>query len=190
MTRYVHMFDRLLNLISIVLLSGIVISAILGGRSKVISETHDSPAVGSEVSLNQVDWGARSMTVVFVLSSHCAFCERSADFHRAIVDRASGAMHLMAVFNPRTDTVESARSYLAGHQIKLTDIRVTSLEAVGSEGTPTIVFVDQTGHVSRSWTGELTPGRQGEVVSFIDSRRPGSLTPAGSIRRLLSSGRW
>ena len=104
-----------------------------------------APAVGSTVTLSGVDWQKNGNTLVMVLQKGCRFCEESAPFYQRLHDQRSGQQPRMVAVIPG-DKAETVR-YLSDHGVLANDIINTSLEDIKVDYTPTLLLVDQSGHV-------------------------------------------
>jgi 2-keto-3-deoxy-6-phosphogluconate aldolase len=75
-----------------------------------------------------------------------------------------GGVRLIAVV-PQ-DAAEG-RAYLDRLNVPIGDIRQMPLGAIGVEGTPTLMLVDDKGVVLNSWVGKLPTSTEAEVLSKI-----------------------
>jgi hypothetical protein len=69
------------------------------------------------------------------------------------------------------DPVEQTRFFLARLGVSIADVRQAPLASAGIRGTPTLVVVDRSGRVIRSWRGFLSPEGEQEVVTVASSLR-------------------
>jgi hypothetical protein len=179
-------FDRLLNVLTACLLVAVVAGLIRQETKAVPSNSKAIPKAGTQVSLDGVDWSKNQETVLMVVASDCGFCENSAEFHRSVAAYERPGIHVMAVFK-RSDTLETARAYLAKHGIKVSDIRIAALSSVKAGGTPTIEIVDNTGSVVRSWMGQLDDTGQQEVASALERDDPWFRREVHAVERFLGN---
>jgi thiol-disulfide isomerase/thioredoxin len=118
--------------------------------------------LGAKLTLPGVDWAESKKTLVLALSSGCHFCSESAPFYQRLVKE--GGVRLIAVV-PQ-DAAEG-RAYLDRLSVPIGDVRQTPLGAIGVEGTPTLMLVDDKGVTLNSWVGKLPAGTEDEVLSKI-----------------------
>lgn len=152
-------------------------------------------AIGSKFALKDVDWAANGRTLVLALSKNCRFCLESAPLYQPLSQelRNRSDIHLLAIF---PEPVTEAKIYLEQMGVFIDDVRQTSLVSLGFKGTPTMLLVDNTGHVTDYWFGKLTDF---QTAQFIERAHLEHLT-AGSaheqekqiddeeIQRLIRSG--
>jgi thioredoxin-related protein len=181
MTVFPRVLDRTLNILTVCLLVAVAAGMIRQEVKPLSSSSHDVPESGTKLDLDSVDWANNHTTLLMVLRSNCQYCENSAAFHHALAAHPPAGIHIMAVFGKGSDTLLSANAYLSAHRIPVSDVRVAALSAVRARGTPTLELVDGTGHVVRSWLGELSVSDQQEVQSVIN---PGISWPSRAARRL------
>lgn len=147
--------------IAIVLVAIIIVGNFLWprirSRQKILA-----PPVGSAVSLPEVDWQSSGMTLVMVLQKGCRFCEESAPFYHRLHDRRSGSQPRMVAVIPG-EKAENVR-YLSEHGVLADDVVSISLEDIKVDVTPTLLLVDQSGHVKSTWVGKLDETREKEVI--------------------------
>lgn len=113
-----------------------------------------------------MDWAKSEKTLIMALSTTCHFCAESTPFYQKLVGQRTGRsdVRLVAVM---PQPVDEARHYLSEHAINVDEVRQASLNSISVRGTPTLVLVDGTGAVVRSWVGKLPPEREIEVVDTI-----------------------
>jgi len=176
------MFDRHAKTIETFANVGIVIVAMLGaavlakqlmGRNGVPAATaapapviSRAPAVGTRISLPGVSWSDREHTLVFVLSTTCRFCTNSAPFYHRLVreSQRTGKVRLIAVL---PQTTSDATTYLQQLGVGIDHVIQAPLATLATRGTPTLILVDRSGIVKRTWTGQLPPPRESEVLAHF-----------------------
>lgn len=120
---------------------------------------------GTRLSLPDVRWDTRPHTLVMVLSKDCHFCSASADFYRRLVEET--ARLRVPVIAALPDEPATSRQYLGALGIAVADVRSISLRSLGVAATPTLVLVDASGAVTRSWVGQLPAEREAEVMRIL-----------------------
>jgi hypothetical protein len=120
---------------------------------------------GTKVRISGVEWSNSPRTIVLALSSHCHFCTASANFYRRLqeVARARG-VPILAVLPQPTD---EAQSYLKSLGVPIAVVKQAPLDSLGVSATPTLIMVDSAGIVTDSWTGQLPPNIEKEVISKL-----------------------
>jgi hypothetical protein len=140
---------------------------LLGGSAKPQQQS-PAPAIGSKVSVPDVDWGKNGRTLVLVLQKGCHFCAESAPFYQRLVRDTAGreGLRLVAVLPQQ---VEEGKQYLNDLGVPIDEVRQASSNDLGVRGTPTLLFVDGSGTVTDSWVGQLPPEKEDEVLSRLKS---------------------
>jgi hypothetical protein len=120
---------------------------------------------GIQIDMPGVAWGDTRHTVVLVMSVHCRFCTASADFYRRLQEVAvKRGVPIIAVL---PQPVDEARTYLANLHIPISVIKQQSLASLSVPGTPTLMIVGPDGKLTDSWTGQLSPDVEKEVLSKL-----------------------
>jgi hypothetical protein len=125
-----------------------------------------APAPGTTVSLPGVDWSRQEQTLVLMLSTTCRYCTNSSDFYKRVIADAEkrGRTKLVAVF-PQAEN--EAHTYLSNLGLGFQTVIQAPPTALGLNGTPTLLLVDNQGKVTRGWSGQLPPAREEEVLSAL-----------------------
>jgi hypothetical protein len=162
--KHLEVFANTAMAIAAVLLSIVLVKEFLlprpqrafGGRA----------GVASKVSLPGVDWAKSRKTLVLALSTQCHFCTESAPFFQRVAKTAAGRVKLLAVLpQPTVD----AQNYLRGVGGRVDDVRQAPLDSIGVAGTPTLLFVNDSGTVTNVWTGKLSADKQAEVLHVLEN---------------------
>ena len=120
---------------------------------------------GTTVSVPNFDWSRSNRTLMLVLQKDCRYCTESAAFYRTLVSTAPGkATRLLAVL-PQEESV--AREYLKSLDVQIGEVRQSSLRSLRVRGTPTLILVDSSGKVIKSWIGKLPDAVEKEVLSSL-----------------------
>lgn len=136
-------------------------------RSRHAASTPQSSIVnGSTLALTH-NWSDSTQTLVLVLSADCKYCTASAPFYRRLVEQTSlnRRTKLLALF-PQSPT--ESQKYLSGLDVKITDIKQMTPSSLGAKGTPTLILVNASGVVIRTWEGLLPPDTQSEVLASMN----------------------
>jgi thioredoxin-related protein len=122
-------------------------------------------AVGTKISLPEVEWAKNGKTMLVVLQKGCRFCTESAAFYQRLAQTAAAKnVHLIAVL---PNTVDEGREYLNSLSVSIADIRQVSLNSISVRGTPTLILVDDKGAVAETWIGKLPPEKESEVLARL-----------------------
>lgn len=121
---------------------------------------------GNKLSLPGMDWNRGDKTLLLVLSTQCRFCTESAPFYQRLARELSrgGSARLVAVL---PQSVGEAQKYLGEHGINVDEVRQVSPDAIGADGTPTLILLDASGSVIESWIGKLPPEKEAEVIALM-----------------------
>jgi hypothetical protein len=152
----------------------IVVALLLGAvvvKKFLLPAAPQSPpeiSAGTKVSLPGVDWGRNGRTLVLVLQKGCHFCSESAPFYQRLVRETSGqpGLHLVAVL---PQGVDEAKEYLSGLNVPLPEVVQSQPRELGVSGTPTLILVNESGAVIKSWVGKLAAGQETEVLNKVRS---------------------
>ena len=148
---------------SLALILGVVYGYVVSSRSP-----QSSLAVlpkGAKLKISGVEWSDSQRTIVLALSTHCHFCTASGDFYKRLqeVARARG-VPIVAVLPQPTD---EARSYLENLGVPIAVVKQAPLVSLSVSATPTLMMVNSEGVVTESWTGQLSPKFEKEVISKL-----------------------
>jgi hypothetical protein len=121
-----------------------------------------------------------------LISPQCRSCTESLPFYRRLAveaERADGAELIFAGLEPE----EELRTYL--HDRGGPKVRVVSLARPPDlPGTPSIVAMDGSGRVTRSWAGRLGPRQEADVLAIVAGPPPATALLA-EARTRLNAGR-
>lgn len=130
----------------------------------------------------KLEYKTHSRTLLLALDKNCAYCERSAEFYKRLLDaqaNSAGNTQLVAIL-PNDDW--DAKIYLrqAGLErlsylsnVKLGQLKITAL--------PTLILVDRLGRVLESWSGQLDEERENLVLEAISNRIQPAIKPGGNL---------
>lgn len=161
-------------IVLVVLMIGVVIARNYLRSPRPIPEVRDyRVAAGTRVYLPGIDWAANGQTLVLVLREDCRYCTESAPFYRQLAKEATvnSKVRLLAVL-PQ-DVVEG-KQYLNSLDLPIAEVRQAKLDALGVQGTPTLILVNGDGLVLESWAGRLPPEQEKAVMKRIEARANGT----------------
>lgn len=154
--------------IAVVIAAGVLVKRNVGpgpasGRAPTIN-------AGERLSIPNVDWGQNKKSLVFFLKKDCPYCTSSAGLYRQLVEDATKRnVKCIAVF---PNTAEDARKYLKYIELPIEHIYTGPLSDYKISGTPTVLFVDETGIAKSVWIGAQTDREQemrDRLVALFDS---------------------
>lgn len=115
---------------------------------------------GERLTIPNVDWAQNKKSLVFFLKKDCSYCTSSAALYRQLVEDATKRnVKSIAVF---PNTPEDARKYLQYIELPIENVHTGPLHDYKISGTPTVLFVDDTGIVRSVWLG-AQPDREQEM---------------------------
>ena len=136
----------------------------------------DGVKIGSKLQpIAGVDWRAHEMTLLVFIRRGCHYCEDSMPFYKELGRTNSRAKRVFVVCLA-PDNTEDARHLLESNDVSLPVIGEVDLTSVNVTGTPTLILVDKSGTVIRSWIGRLNSGLETEVKGILR----GSVNPNGA----------
>ncbi len=163
--------SRLIKTINLAIVFVAVLLAIVIVRKYFLTtapQALPSIAVGTEISIPDVDWTATPRTLLIVLRNDCRFCTESAPFYRQLVAKSSGFQNLRLIaVSPHSTNI--TRQYLDSLGVSINEIRESQLHAISVAATPTLILVDDRGKVKDSWVGFLDSNEEAVVFDSIAS---------------------
>lgn len=127
-------------------------------------------AIGTKVSLPNIEWAKNNQTLLVVLQKGCHFCSESAQFYQRLVHETAGRkdVQLIAVL---PQDVSEGKKYLNDLNVPIYEVRQVSLSSLSVGGTPTLILVNSAGIVTDSWVGKLPPDKESEVLNRLQVNR-------------------
>jgi len=143
----------------------LTVSLVRSTASGNVRAVSASPLVGSKLNIGGASWGASRKTVVLAMSTECHFCKESTPFYKRLLSVASSRHdRVMAAF-PQSELV--SKDYLEKEQLGVDEVKQIPLDSIRVSGTPTLMIVDTSGTILKSWVGKLTPAAEAEVVNAL-----------------------
>jgi thioredoxin-related protein len=158
--------ETVANVAIIVVAIVVCVAAVKYFRTKATGSGAPGPAIaaGTKINLPNEDWAKNRKTLLLALSTNCKYCSASAGFYQRLLSTASSNTKLVAVF-PQPSGESS--QYLRDLQVAIEDIQQVSPTSLGVKGTPTLILVNSSGAVTKSWVGQLSPDKEQEVLSSL-----------------------
>lgn len=135
-----------------------------GARSAADMTLH----AGGKLPLPEVDWKKNGRTLVLAVSSKCPYCAASVPFYQRLTKERGNTRLVIVMPQP----AEEGQRYLSESGISADEVREARLGAVGIVGTPTLILVDETGTILKSWVGKLPEDKEAEVLSQLQASAP------------------
>lgn len=158
--------EFLANLCIIVVAIVVCIAAIKYFRTKATGSGAPAPSIaaGTKINLPNEDWARNRKTLLLALSTNCKYCSASAGFYQRLANTASSNTKLVAAL---PQTPEESQQYLTALKVMIADIQQVSSNSLGVRATPTLILIDGSGAVTKSWVGQLSSDKEEEVLSAI-----------------------
>jgi len=166
----------LLSNISIGILACVLVYVLLTHPQQSHTSDLDVLKVGTQMPpIRNVKWSDHKMTLLVAIRKGCHYCEASMPFYKQLsLDQASHRLHAF-VLCVAPDPTDDAKGLLQTNRVALPVVGDTELSTIYVTGTPTLLLVDNSGKLVRSWIGQLTQPLQTEVVDILR----GSTNPRG-----------
>ena len=149
----IELWTQVVVAIAIVITAGVLVKRTVfsnqgnGARLPTIN-------AGERLNVPTIDWAQNKKSLVFFLKKDCPYCTSSAALYRQLLAEASKRNVKCIAVLPNSP--EDARKYLQYLELPFENIYTGPLEDSKISGTPTIVFVDQSGIVKSVWIGAQT----------------------------------
>ena len=125
---------------------------------------------GERITISNVDWAQNKKSLVFFLKKDCPYCTSSAPLYRQLIEEATKRNVKCVAVLPNSP--EEAHKYLQYLELPIENVQTGPLAPYKVTGTPTVLFVDESGIVRSVWFG-AQPEREGEMrdklVALFDS---------------------
>lgn len=150
---------QILIAIAVLVVAGIVVKRHVFPERRTVPNPQIISA-GEQLNLPDVDWKTNQKSLVFFLNKDCRYCTSSAPLYRQLTEEAlKQNVKSLALF---PHTAEEGKAYLESIQVSVDDIRIVSFSSYKIAGTPTVLFVNNTGAVEGIWIGDAV-GRENQI---------------------------
>ena len=117
-------------------------------------------APGSKVQrVAGVDFSTSERTLLIVIRSTCQYCEMSAPLWRTLDERRSELGKKFRVVLVSDESTETTQAFASRHRLKPDFVSATKMMI---PGTPTLILVNASAQVVRSWVGKPRTEEQAE----------------------------
>jgi AhpC/TSA family len=120
--------------------------------------------------LEEIDFSTHRNNIVVAFSTKCPYCTQSLPFLQSLleINKDSDNVRIIAVFPQPQDEIDR---YLVEHKINnLKTIPNFKLIDSSVEMTPTIVWINSSKQIARSWEGYLDRGGQDDFWSYYNGK--------------------
>lgn len=116
-----------------------------------------------------IDYNEAPRTLIIMMSTKCRFCVASLPFYERMMDEKNygkESIHIVAAFPNSPDEV---KEFVVEKQFSVETVAGLDLAEVGLLFTPTLILVDKSGKILKSWAGQLTPDGEKNVFEALNT---------------------
>lgn len=154
-----------------VILVGLVIVCVFvrnyGSLGRASSPPEHEIQPGTQLIIRGVDWSRSDRTLVLALRKGCHYCEESMPFYRQLADMQRAGQLQTEIVAVLPNDADAAHEFMESSGLSVTTVPKIPLESIQVEGTPTVILVDRSGRVVRSWEGVLSWRGKRDVVKSL-----------------------
>jgi len=166
MSKFLDTLSSVAILIVAVLVGGLVVREYLAPAPK---SRPPQIGAGQTIPLKEINWAESPKHLVLALSSRCRYCTESAPFYQRLVRQAEKQLDVdLIAFFPQT--VAEGADYLEKLSVPVAKIRQVPFKSVPISATPTILLVNSSGTVEKTWVGKLPAKAELEIMGEIGCR--------------------
>lgn len=155
----------------VIALGVVLIGAVIRDRIPGRSTRHGVPrGVPAGYRIGQgIEWERADRSIVLLLNPNCKYCSESASLYRRLASEVlrPGRARIIALFR---QSESEGRKYIGDLGIEGVEVRRVDRFPPGYFLTPTVLVVDRTGTVVRSWVGRLNDSRYEEVLAALNNK--------------------
>lgn len=115
-------------------------------------------------AIPSLDWGQRRHTLVLALNTGCHFCEQSVPFYQKLASAQQPIREDLEVVAVFPNDLDMVRRFMTRENLRIRSVSAVPLDKLRVEATPTIILVNSSGRVERSWFGTLTSRQELDVL--------------------------
>lgn len=121
-------------------------------------------------TLDGVDYGGYSRTVLVALSSTCKYCTASVPFYKSLAELRQSSDRRVQLVAVSWEETARISSYLSSHGFIPDHVVSIAPGRLPIRGTPTLVILDSAGRVLESWQGRLSRSAEESVKELLFGR--------------------
>lgn len=115
-------------------------------------------------AIPSLDWGQRRHTLVLALNTGCHFCELSVPLYQKLAIAQQPIREDLEVVAVFPNDLDMVRRFMTRENLRIRSVSAVPLDRLRVEATPTIILVNSSGRVERSWVGTLTSRQELDVL--------------------------
>ena len=157
--------ERIANIAIIVAVAVFLFVVIRGDlTAHRISPAPPQNLIGKTLSNTGAEFPKDRSSIVLVLSTQCHFCRDSLPFYKLLSEKVRGKLNVVALLpEPQAE----GQAYMRAAGVEANQVLSSSLDSIGVRGTPTVLLVDGSGVVKRSWVGMLDEKGQEKLLESV-----------------------
>ncbi|HEY2912883.1 MAG TPA: hypothetical protein VGK21_05960 [Candidatus Angelobacter sp.] len=153
--------------IGIIVVALVIVVTLIRNSRGDQSQPHQTISIGSKLAVKDTNWRSNGRSVVLALSTTCHFCAESSGFYQKVARLAQQQhLHTIAVF---PQSIPEIQAYLNKQGFVVDEIKQAELPSLNVGGTPTLLFVDDSGIVRNVWVGKLSADKEKELLAKLAS---------------------
>ena len=138
-------------------------------------------------AIPSLDWSQRRHTLVLALNTGCHFCEQSVPFYQKLASAQQPIREDLGVVAVFPNDPDMVRDFMTRVNLRIRSVSAVPLDKLRVDATPTIILVNSSGRVERSWVGTLTSREELDVVKVALLSPLGC--PSGELATLHEDGK-
>jgi len=136
---------------------------VVPGRARQTAST----MAGKRLDVAGLQWSGSRLNILIAMTTQCHYCMESLPFYRRLSQAVASQGRGVSLRAASSEPIETVRSFLAGHDVPVSQVLTTSFKSIGVTGTPTMFLVDPSGTVKRAYIGKLSEKQEGEILAFV-----------------------
>lgn len=160
------------NATNVAVILAVCIAAVFLYRSYKNNQS-EAPKVGATLpALPGYSWQSNAPSLVLALRKGCHFCEASMPFYRKLYELEKSkafATEMVAVF---PDSAQDTYDVLGTEKLPIPSVSQVNLSSLSVSGTPTLILVNSSGRVQKTWVGQLDSAGEESVLAAIKKASP------------------
>lgn len=118
--------------------------------------------------LREYSWSSNPKTLVIAIRKGCPYCDASMPFYRRLGEQEKGNALRAHVLLVMPNDASTGGRFLKKDNLDVQGIFSQRLDALGVSVTPTVLLLDSSGRIKRTWIGQLTPSGEQEVMNAAE----------------------